>query len=427
MYCDNTVFLLAPDYIPFADQFKLFINQFKLFNNQFKLFINQFNLFMLNIFPLKNYLKKLFKYEEIIVILKPMDNNDIQDGKKSPRHRVKYSSISDEKRENLSRLINDQNHSVKAAAEILQINYCTAKSIMHKFGKTNTLVKLPKGGSHKHVLTPQIVDAIEEIVSLNSNFTLKEIQDEIQKIGLSVRPISLSSINRCLMDLKITLKKCHRELDRVNAPNIIEQRKDYSLWFNNHFNNDFSNIVFVDESSFNLHLQRSQARSKQGTRAKAIIPTVRGRSATLIASIMANKMGFCKVVSNSTVNANLFSEYLFDLCAHLKEVMFIPDVCIILDNARIHKKDDIEIIVSQFNYTFKFLSPYSYMLNPIENAFSKIKNCVRSRLRTEENVILSEIILSEVNSITSEDCSGYFRYIARNITNCAAQIPYVHK
>uniref|UniRef100_A0A0N5BZS1 DDE_3 domain-containing protein n=1 Tax=Strongyloides papillosus TaxID=174720 RepID=A0A0N5BZS1_STREA len=64
-----------------------------------------------------------------------------------------------------------------------------------------------------------------------------------------------------------------------------------------------------------------------------------------------------------------------------------------------------------FNFDFKFLSPYSYMLRPIENAFSKVKSCVRSRLRNNENGVLSDIIMSETNNITSTDCNGYFRYI----------------
>uniref|UniRef100_A0A0N5BD36 DDE_3 domain-containing protein n=1 Tax=Strongyloides papillosus TaxID=174720 RepID=A0A0N5BD36_STREA len=67
------------------------------------------------------------------------------------------------------------------------------------------------------------------------------------------------------------------------------------------------------------------------------------------------------------------------------------------------------------------------MLNPIENTFSKIKNCVRSRLRNNDNGVLSDVIMSEINNITSTDCSGYFRYITKNITNCAAELPYCHK
>uniref|UniRef100_A0A0N5B1U7 DDE_3 domain-containing protein n=1 Tax=Strongyloides papillosus TaxID=174720 RepID=A0A0N5B1U7_STREA len=67
------------------------------------------------------------------------------------------------------------------------------------------------------------------------------------------------------------------------------------------------------------------------------------------------------------------------------------------------------------------------MLNPIENAFSKIKNCVRSRLRNNDNEVLSDVIMSEINNITSIDCNRYFRYITKNITNCAAELPYCHK
>uniref|UniRef100_A0A0K0FW31 THAP-type domain-containing protein n=1 Tax=Strongyloides venezuelensis TaxID=75913 RepID=A0A0K0FW31_STRVS len=67
------------------------------------------------------------------------------------------------------------------------------------------------------------------------------------------------------------------------------------------------------------------------------------------------------------------------------------------------------------------------MLSPIENAFSKIKNCVRSRLRNNENEVLSDTIMSEINNITSTDCNGYFRYITKNITNCAAKVPYYQK
>ena len=67
------------------------------------------------------------------------------------------------------------------------------------------------------------------------------------------------------------------------------------------------------------------------------------------------------------------------------------------------------------------------MLNPIENAFSKIKNGARSRLRLGTNGFLSELILSETNTITPTDSTGYFRNILRNITNCAAELPYIHK
>lgn len=222
------------------------------------------------------------------------------------------------------------------------------------------------------------------------------------------------------------MKTAHKELDRVNAPDKILQRKEYALWFNNYFQNDLSSIVFVDESSFNLHLKRSKGRSLQGTRSNIIVPTVRGRSISIIGSISISQMCLCKAITNSTVNANVFAEYLYELCSYLKNNLEMENAFIILDNARVHKRDDIDRITLEFGYKFKFLSPYSYMLNPMENAFSKLKNSVRSRLRSSATGSLATIILSEIESISSNDCAGYFRYISRNITNCAAELPYVH-
>uniref|UniRef100_A0A0K0ETC2 DDE_3 domain-containing protein n=1 Tax=Strongyloides stercoralis TaxID=6248 RepID=A0A0K0ETC2_STRER len=62
------------------------------------------------------------------------------------------------------------------------------------------------------------------------------------------------------------------------------------------------------------------------------------------------------------------------------------------------------------------------MLNPIENAFSKIKNGIRSKLQLEATGVLSEMMMKDVNNITEVDAAGYFRHVLRNITNCAAEM-----
>ncbi|KAF7685933.1 hypothetical protein CDIK_3318 [Cucumispora dikerogammari] len=78
-------------------------------------------------------------------------------------------------------------------------------------------------------------------------------------------------------------------------------------------------------------------------------------------------------------------------------------------------------------FSFKFLSLCSYTLNLIENSFSKIKNSVKASLATGEGRALVELISNEVSTITSEDFGGYFTYMFRNITNSAAEPPYIHQ
>jgi len=359
-----------------------------------------------------------------------MENNSGNESNKSIRNRTNSRnncSISNEKRLSLIRLVNEQGQSIKEASTLLEVNYSTAKTILKAYELTGKTEAMSRGGSSKTILTPEIINAIENIVTFNSQYTLNEVKRALQIESDNRHVVSISTINRCLQELRITMKLTHRELDRVNMPDKIEMRKQYAIWFGNYFQNDYSRVVFIDESGFNLHLKRSYGRSRIGTRAIVRMPVVRGRSISLIASLTIDGMGFCKTISNSTVNSDIFNDYVDELCRYLRDVKRMNNACLILDNARIHRKNDIQRITTQYGFTFKFLSPYSYMLNPIENSFSKIKNCLRSKLRQGATGTLSELIMAETTTVTFNDCSGYFHYILRNLVNAAAGVAYVHQ
>jgi transposase len=64
-----------------------------------------------------------------------------------------------------------------------------------------------------------------------------------------------------------------------------------------------------------------------------------------------------------------------------------------MDNARVHCPRELGPICTQDGCSVKFLSPYSYMLNPVENIFSKVKNYVRNCLSRESAIFeLPELI-----------------------------------
>lgn len=88
----------------------------------------------------------------------------------------KYDTISADKRQNLLRLVMDQGQTIKDAAQLLSVNYSSARTIINKFKRHNTILPLPKGGKVKSVLTPEIIHEIEEIVSRNPQYSLKEIK-----------------------------------------------------------------------------------------------------------------------------------------------------------------------------------------------------------------------------------------------------------
>jgi len=178
-------------------------------------------------------------------------------------------------------------------------------------------------------MTTDILIQVEEIISTEPQYTLKEIIGILEKSNNVT--LSLTTVNNALQKLMVTVKKPHRELQRVNEQSYIEKRKLYAIWFNEMFKRGYGNTYFVDESPFTLHLSRQIARSRRGQKANVIVPTIRSRNVSLIASIGIDGMKFCKVIENSTVNGDIFAVYIRDLCCYLKNVTGVSNACIILE------------------------------------------------------------------------------------------------
>jgi transposase len=86
---------------------------------------------------------------------------------------------------------------------------------------------------------------------------------------------------------------------------------------------------------------------------------------------------------------------------------------LILDNAKIHHSDEVEELVNHFGVRLEYLPPYSPDLNPIEEAFSKIKHFIQRYqgyyASTAGDGILYDM-LEVLDIITGEDVAGYFAH-----------------
>lgn len=88
-----------------------------------------------------------------------------------------------------------------------------------------------------------------------------------------------------------------------------------------------------------------------------------------------------------------------------------PRSVVVLDNAAIHHIEAVTELISSTGALVRFLPPYSPDLNPIEEAFSKVKAYLR-----ENDTIYSAIkdarllIATGFSTITAEDCHGYFTH-----------------
>ena len=83
---------------------------------------------------------------------------------------------------------------------------------------------------------------------------------------------------------------------------------------------DKNKCIFVDESGFNMHIYRSQARSREGKRAPIVLPKNRGRNVTLIAAMSNAGVVFSKIFDDRTVNSVKLEMFFKETKVHFIDI-----------------------------------------------------------------------------------------------------------
>ena len=115
-------------------------------------------------------------------------------------------------------------------------------------------------------------------------------------------------------------------------------------------------------------------------------------------------MGPSLTVEGATTSV-VFEAYVEQVLAPtLKEGQIV-----VMDNLSAHKGERIKGMIEQQGCQLVYLPSYSPDLNPIEEAFSKIKGLVRkAEARTREALV--EAIGSALSAVTSGDARAFFEH-----------------
>jgi transposase len=164
-------------------------------------------------------------------------------------------------------------------------------------------------------------------------------------------------------------------------------------------------LVFVDESGFHTSMMRLRARAPRGKRAYGRVPRNRGKNQTLIASVtLEGGMGEAISIEGAT-DAEVFEAYVQDFLAPTLKAGQV----VVLDGLGAHRTARVREFIEGRGAELLFLPSYSPDLNPIEEAFSKIKNIVRKAgARTRE--ALNEVMGEALAAVTLEDVAGWFSH-----------------
>jgi transposase len=167
---------------------------------------------------------------------------------------------------------------------------------------------------------------------------------------------------------------------------------------------DPQRFVFVDEMGTNTSLSPLYVWSRRGERAWCSVPHNRGPNTTLLSSMSIEGMGPSVAVVGSTT-AEVFEVYVEKVLARsLRRGQLV-----VMDNLSSHKGERVRELIEEKGAEVLFLPPYSPDLNPIEEAFSKIKGFIRkAEARTREALV--DAMGAAISAITARDARGFFEH-----------------
>ncbi len=152
-------------------------------------------------------------------------------------------------------------------------------------------------------------------------------------------------------------------------------------------------------------MTRLYARAPRGKRAYGKVPRNRGKNTTLIAAItLQGGMSESMAIEGAT-DALAFEAYVEHFLAPSLE----EGQVVVLDGLGAHRTEKVRELIESTGADLVFLPSYSPDLNPIEEAFSKIKQLVRKAGARTRQALL-EAIGRALAAVTPEDAAGWFAH-----------------
>ena len=131
-------------------------------------------------------------------------------------------------------------------------------------------------------------------------------------------------------------------------------------------------MVFIDETSVKTNMTRLRGRSKCGTRLNSSAPFGAWGTQTFIAGLTHDQL-IAPWVIKGAMDGAAFAAYVREVLVPEIE----PGTVVICDNLATHKNAEAAAALRAHECWVLYLPPYSPDLNPIEQAFAKLKAHLR--------------------------------------------------
>jgi transposase len=160
-------------------------------------------------------------------------------------------------------------------------------------------------------------------------------------------------------------------------------------------------LVFIDETWATTNMARRYGRAPRGERLIASVPHGHWKTSTFVAGLRLEGIT-APLVIDGAMNGATFLAYVEQFLAPTLK----PGDLVIMDNLPSHKVAGVREAIEARGAQLIYLPPYSPDLNPIEQAFAKLKALLRkAAARSVET--LWNVIGESLSKYSPTECENY--------------------
>jgi transposase len=148
-------------------------------------------------------------------------------------------------------------------------------------------------------------------------------------------------------------------------------------------------------------MTRRYGRAPRGQRLVAAVPHGHWKTSTFVAGLRTSGLT-APLVVDGAMNGDIFRAYVEQVLAPTLK----PGDVVILDNLSSHKVTGVREAIEARGAILIYLPPYSPDLNPIEQAFAKLKALLR-KIAARTVSRLWDALGDLLNSFTPQECANY--------------------
>jgi len=296
-------------------------------------------------------------------------------------------------REHLLAAVARGTHSLRQLAQLFSVSLSFLVRLLQRHRRTGSVQPKPHGGGPKPRLDEAARQRLQALVHDQPDATLQELHDRL------AIPCCLSTIDRTLRQLGLTRKKKTRHATERDQPNVQAQRAAFDQKMAAVAP---AHLLFVDETGTTTAMTRTYGRCPAGERLPAAAPG-HWETVTLIAGLRPTKVVAPFAFVGPTDTAAFQTSV---------EQVLVPEVrrgdVVVWDNLQPHKNAAVVQALAAVGARVEPLPPHSPDKTPIEEMFSKTKECLRClAARTVDGVI--DAMGVALKGVTRADIRGWFQ------------------